>query len=72
MEVKLQGLSYLYQKPEPMYEKEPVLIFVVEDDASYSKFLKHVLSLNPDFDTEFFSTGNDDHADVGVEFPGLL
>ena len=42
-----------------MYEKDPVKVFVVEDDAAYSKFLKYVLSLNPDFETEFFSTGKD-------------
>ncbi len=42
-----------------MYEKDPVKIFVVEDDPAYSKFLKYVLSLNPDFETEFFTTGKD-------------
>lgn len=42
-----------------MYEKDPVKIFVVEDDLAYSKFLKYVLSLNPDFETEFFSTGKE-------------
>jgi DNA-binding NtrC family response regulator len=40
-----------------MYEKDPIRIFVVEDDPAYTKFLKYVLSLNPDFETEFFSTG---------------
>ena len=52
-------MSYLYQKRETMYEKDPVLIFVVEDDAAYSKFLKHLLGLNPDFDVEFFTTGKE-------------
>jgi len=42
-----------------MYEKEPVKIFVVEDDPAYSKFLHYVLSLDPDFETEFFTTGKD-------------
>jgi DNA-binding NtrC family response regulator len=42
-----------------MYEKDPVSIFVVEDDAAYSKFLKHVLELNPDFEVEFFTTGKE-------------
>lgn len=42
-----------------MYENEPVRIFVVEDDPAYSKFLKYILSLNPDFEPEFFSTGKD-------------
>jgi DNA-binding NtrC family response regulator len=42
-----------------MYEKEPVKIFVVEDDPAYTKFLKYVLSLNPDFDVEYFTSGKD-------------
>ncbi|MCZ8020580.1 MAG: sigma-54 dependent transcriptional regulator [Cyclobacteriaceae bacterium] len=40
-----------------MYEKDPVKIFVVEDDPAYNKFLRYVLELNPDFDVEFFTTG---------------
>jgi DNA-binding NtrC family response regulator len=42
-----------------MYEKDPIKIFVVEDDPAYSKFLKYVLGLNPDFETEFFATGKE-------------
>lgn len=42
-----------------MYEKEPVKIFVVEDDQAYTKFLKYVLGLNPDFEVEFFTTGQE-------------
>lgn len=42
-----------------MYEKEPVKIFVVEDDPTYTKFLQYVLSLDPDFEVEFFTTGKD-------------
>ena len=42
-----------------MYEKDPVKIFVVEDDPAYSKFLKYVLGLNPDFEVEFYTTGKD-------------
>jgi len=42
-----------------MYENEQVRIFVVEDDPAYSKFLKYVLSLNPDFEVEFFQNGKD-------------
>jgi DNA-binding NtrC family response regulator len=42
-----------------MYEKDPIRIFVVEDDSTYTKFLKYVLSLNPDFETEFFATGKE-------------
>ena len=42
-----------------MYEKDPVKIFVVEDDAAYIKFMKYVLSLNPDFEVEYFTSGKD-------------
>jgi len=42
-----------------MYEKDPVKIFVVEDDPTYTKFLQYVLGLDPDFETEFFATGKD-------------
>ncbi|MFN7603469.1 MAG: sigma-54-dependent transcriptional regulator, partial [Bacteroidota bacterium] len=42
-----------------MYEKDPVKIFVVEDDAAYTKFMKYVLSLNPDFEVEYFTSGKD-------------
>jgi DNA-binding NtrC family response regulator len=42
-----------------MYEKEPVRIFVVEDDPAYTKFLKYVLGLNPDYEVEYFTTGKD-------------
>jgi DNA-binding NtrC family response regulator len=42
-----------------MYKKEPVKIFVVEDDPAYAKFLKYVLGLNPDYEVEFFSTGRE-------------
>jgi DNA-binding NtrC family response regulator len=40
-----------------MYEKDPVKIFVVEDDEAYTKFIRYVLSLNPDFEVEYFVTG---------------
>ena len=42
-----------------MYEKDPIKIFVVEDDPAYTKFLKYVLGLNPDYDVEFYTTGKD-------------
>ncbi len=42
-----------------MYEKDPVKIFVIEDDLAYTKFLKYVLGLNPDYDVEFFTTGKE-------------
>ncbi len=36
-----------------------VKIFAVEDDPVYSKFLKYVLELNPDFEVELFENGKD-------------
>jgi DNA-binding NtrC family response regulator len=42
-----------------MYEKDPIKIFVVEDDPAYTKFLKYVLGLNPDYDVEFYTTGKE-------------
>lgn len=42
-----------------MYENEQVRIFVVEDDPAYTKFLKYVLGLNPDFEPEYFTSGKD-------------
>lgn len=42
-----------------MSENDQIKVFVVEDDPAYTKFLKYVLGLNPDFDTEFFATGKD-------------
>ncbi|MBX2946929.1 MAG: sigma-54-dependent Fis family transcriptional regulator [Cyclobacteriaceae bacterium] len=42
-----------------MYEKDPVKIFVVEDDVAYTKFLKYVLGLNPDFEVEYYTTGKE-------------
>ncbi len=42
-----------------MYEKDPVKIFVVEDDPAYTKFLKYVLGLNPDYEVEYYTTGKD-------------
>ncbi|MCS6975281.1 MAG: sigma-54 dependent transcriptional regulator [Cyclobacteriaceae bacterium] len=42
-----------------MYEKDPVKIFVVEDDPAYTRFLKYVLGLNPDYEVEYFTTGKE-------------
>lgn len=42
-----------------MYEKDPVKIFAVEDDPAYTKFLKYVLGLNPDFEIEYYTTGKE-------------
>lgn len=36
-----------------------IKIFAVEDDPTYRKFLEYVLGLNPDFEVQFFSSGND-------------
>lgn len=36
-----------------------IKIFAVEDDPTYRKFLEYVLSLNPDFEVNFFSSGNE-------------
>ena len=36
-----------------------VKIFAVEDDPTYKKFLEYILSLNPDFEVKFFSSGNE-------------
>lgn len=36
-----------------------VKIFVVEDDPTYTKFLKYVFGLNPDYETHFFTTGKE-------------
>ncbi|MFZ2906333.1 MAG: sigma-54 dependent transcriptional regulator [Cyclobacteriaceae bacterium] len=42
-----------------MYDKNPIKIFVVEDDQAYTKFIKYVVGLNPDYDVEFFATGKE-------------
>lgn len=42
-----------------MKQSSTIKIFAVEDDPVYSKFLKYVLGLNPDFEVEFFSNGKD-------------
>jgi DNA-binding NtrC family response regulator len=42
-----------------MYEKDPVKIFVVEDDPAYTKFLKYVLELNPDYEVQFYTSGKE-------------
>ncbi len=42
-----------------MYEKDPVKVFVVEDDPAYTKFLQYVLGLNPDYEVEYYTTGKD-------------
>lgn len=42
-----------------MYEKDPISIFVVEDDPAYTKFMRYVLSLNPDFEVDFFISGKE-------------
>ena len=56
--VKKSNVSYQLKHTKcNMYEKDPVKIFVVEDDEAYTKFIKYVLSLNPDFEVEYFVNG---------------
>lgn len=40
-----------------MKDKDPCRIFVIEDDPTYTKFLKYVLELNPDLEVHYFETG---------------
>jgi DNA-binding NtrC family response regulator len=42
-----------------MKQTNSIKIFAVEDDPVYSKFIKYVLGLNPDYEVEFFSNGKD-------------
>ncbi|MFN4956288.1 MAG: sigma-54-dependent transcriptional regulator [Cyclobacteriaceae bacterium] len=42
-----------------MYEKDPVKLFVVEDDPAYTRFLRFVVELNPDIEPTFFSSGQE-------------
>jgi len=42
-----------------MLEEDEVKVFAVEDDPTYTKFLKYVMGLNPDLETKFFSSGQD-------------
>jgi len=42
-----------------MNKASSVKIFAVEDDPVYSKFIKYVLDLNPDFEVELFENGKD-------------
>ncbi len=42
-----------------MPKTNTIKIFAVEDDPVYSKFLKYVLELNPDFEVELFKNGKD-------------
>lgn len=61
MHLFLVKSSYIYPSTphRRMYEKDPVKIFVVEDDPAYSKFLKYVLGLNPDLEVEFYTSGKE-------------
>jgi DNA-binding NtrC family response regulator len=40
-----------------MKDNHPCRIFVIEDDPTYTKFLKYVLELNPDLEVHYFETG---------------
>ncbi|MFM7194685.1 MAG: sigma-54-dependent transcriptional regulator [Bacteroidota bacterium] len=35
----------------------PCRIFIIEDDPTYTKFLRYVFELNPDYELHFFETG---------------
>lgn len=55
-----------------MEYKDQVKISVVEDDPAYSKFLKYVLSLNPDFEVTFFTTGKEFLDKLYTEKPDVV
>lgn len=40
-----------------MTKNQPVKIFAVEDDPVYTKFIAYVLGLNPEFEVQYFETG---------------
>ena len=40
-----------------MTKNQPVKIFAVEDDPVYTKFISYVLGLNPEFEVQYFTTG---------------
>jgi DNA-binding NtrC family response regulator len=42
-----------------MLSEESVKIFAVEDDPTYTRFLRYILDLNPDFEVTFFNNGKD-------------
>jgi DNA-binding NtrC family response regulator len=42
-----------------MPENQPVIVFIVEDDPQYIKFLNYVLGLNPDFQIKIFRSGKE-------------
>lgn len=42
-----------------MLKANSIKIFAVEDDPVYSKFLKYILDLNPDFEVQLFDNGKD-------------
>ncbi|BDC99366.1 sigma-54 dependent transcriptional regulator [Persicobacter psychrovividus] len=42
-----------------MPDNQQATIFIVEDDLSYSVFLSHILSLNPDYELKIFHTGTE-------------
>ena len=41
-------------KPKKMKDNHPCRIFVIEDDPTYTRFLKYILELNPDFEAHYF------------------
>jgi DNA-binding NtrC family response regulator len=55
-----------------MKNTKPVVIYVVEDDLAYSRFLKYVLELNPDFETSFFTSGKEFLKQLAVQKPSVV
>ena len=47
-------------------------IFIVEDNDWYQKLLVHTVSLNPDYETEAFSTGKELLSRLNDEVPDLI
>jgi DNA-binding NtrC family response regulator len=53
-------VAYIFSKFEfAIMKQESISIFVVEDDAVYSKVLAHFLSLNPDFRVKKFTSARE-------------
>jgi DNA-binding NtrC family response regulator len=55
-----------------MKNTKPVVIYVVEDDLAYSRFLQYVLELNPDFETFFFTSGKEFLKQLAVHKPSVV
>ncbi|MBM3176895.1 MAG: sigma-54-dependent Fis family transcriptional regulator [Bacteroidetes bacterium] len=47
-------------------------IFVIEDDPTYTKFLKYVYDLNPDYEVHFYETAKAALADLESKKPDII